>query len=265
MIASEVTKQHRQLFSNKRVYFTFLVWPVTVVATTYFMYQPFQGGAGGASVAFLGDNSSVFMFALTGQLGYTFFYSMTESAWRLAGERYQGTLEIVFLSPVNRLAFLMGQALVFLFQAVWMFTVLYVAIVLWIKVSVGTALVMGAVGILVLTVSAFAWGTFLNSVFLLSRDSGLLYQIFQDPVSVLSGVQVPVQALPSAVRGVAQAIPLTVSLQIIRSGLAGGDLRSAGTSLLILLPVCGLLFLVAWFLTGVGERRARKFGEYGLF
>lgn len=71
-----------------------------------------------------GREGALLLFIVTGYLGFTFLYSVVQTAWVNAGlERVSGTLETLFLTPANRLALVIGNSLMGLLESVWMFFV----------------------------------------------------------------------------------------------------------------------------------------------
>lgn len=119
MIYAEIVKQQRHDYHSPYVYFSLLIWPILGFLEIYFTYKPFAvNGYMGIS-----DAKELLAFLGTGSMAYTCFWSMVQNAWTMANqERRGGTLEVVFLTPANRLAIYYGKALGALLQEVWMFT-----------------------------------------------------------------------------------------------------------------------------------------------
>ena len=59
---------------------------------------------------------------------------------------------------------------------------------------------MYAVAVLALLLPAVAWGAFLNSLLMFSRDSAFLYTLLDDPLWFVAGVRLPLFALPAWVK-----------------------------------------------------------------
>ena len=85
---------------------------------------------------------------------------------------------------------------------------------------------MYAVAALALVIPAVVWGAFLNSLLLFSRDSAFLYTLLDDPLWFVSGVRLPLFAMPLAIKAVGLAFPLTSSLAVLRGALLDGETLS---------------------------------------
>jgi ABC-2 type transport system permease protein len=170
----------------------------------------------------------VLLFVATGMLGYAFFWSLVQSAWQFSFERFAGTLELLFLSPANRLVLMLANG--------------------------------------VMALPAVAWGTCLNSLFIFSRDSSFLYTILEEPMSFFAGVRIPLLSLPVWAQVIGLVFPLTTSLTVLRGILLeGAVLATVWPQLLFLLAVSIALFIAAAVILRVGERHARRTGSLSLF
>lgn len=105
LLWAEMVKEHRHSFHSKMVYFSLLIWPAIMFVTAYYSFAPFRLGADSPLARFLSPEQLP-LFLLTGYLGYIFFWCLVQSAWQMSFEREAGTMEMIFISPVNRLAFL---------------------------------------------------------------------------------------------------------------------------------------------------------------
>ncbi|MEM5597273.1 hypothetical protein AAHB53_15070 [Niallia circulans] len=65
-------------------------------------------------------------------------------------------------------------------------------------------------------------GGFLNIVFLFSRDAGILFTIFEEPMQFFSGVRIPILAFPIWGKAIAYLFPLTYVLDIFRDLVLNG-------------------------------------------
>ena len=267
IITAETLKQHRTLFSSRLIYFSLFIWPALQLASAYYTFQPFSGSSTVAHQWSLATNPrTIFLFFTTGMLGYTFFWSLVQSAWHFSFERFNGTLELLFLSPANRFMLVLANGAAALIQSVWLFFVFTIGIILLVGGLHVANAAMFLVAFLGLLIPAIAWATFLNSLFIFSRDSGFLYTILDDPMSFLAGVKIPLLAFPFWVRLIGLIFPLTTSLIILRGALLeGADIIALSGQLLFLLVFSALLLLLSVFLLKRGEEHARKSGSLTLF
>lgn len=267
IIAAESLKQHRALFGSHLVIFSLMLWPALHLATAYYTFTPLASAPGLADRwPLAADPRAIVLFFATGALGYTFFYSLVASAWHFSYERQQGTLELLFLTPASRLLLVLANSGMALLQSTWLFlsfTIGIFALVGGLRLAHPAML---GVAFLALLVPAVAWGTFLNSLFLFSRDAAFLYTIFQEPMEFFAGSRIPLFAMPGWAQIVGILLPLTASLAVLRGTLLEARaLPDVVTELLILAVLSSLLLLASAWLLRVGEERARRTGSLVLF
>lgn len=267
VLKAELVKQHRNYFQSKMIYFSMLVWPALSFAAAYNMYRPFIASPELARrLVPNGDTRAVALFILTGYLGYTFFWSLVQSAWQFSWERFHGTLEGLFLTPASRLGFLLGNGLAALIESVWLFFVFAAGVLAVLGLLTAVPLWAYLLALIGLALPAAGWGTLLNSIFIFSRDSGFLYTILDEPMGFFAGVRVPTAVFPLWARFIGFIFPLTFSLRVVRglllgtTGLATGLLQIGGLTLL-----AAALIAVAAILVRSGEAHAKRTGSLTLF
>ncbi len=248
IFAAEGLKQHRRLFGQPLVVASMLLWPLLQLVTTYYTLRPVA----------LHLRYPLLGFLATGTLAWAFFFSLVQSSWNFAFERTTGTLELLFLTPAHRLTLMLANGSGALLQNAWLLTCFF-------AVLDSADLWAYPVVLIALLVPAMAWGAFLNSLMVFSRDSAFLYTILDDPMWFVAGVRLPVSALPGLLRVLGAALPLTGSLAVVRGAL----LEHQG--LRQLLPGLGLLALMSAALLGaavlvlrIGEARVRRSGGLAL-
>lgn len=267
IFAAEARKQHRRIFGRPIVVFSMLVWPVLTLATTYYTMLPVLGSpAAVARWPLAADPHRLAAFLAAGALAYTFFFSLVQSAWHFSFERVSGTLEALFLTPASRLALVVANGSGALVQNAWLFGAFAIAA----AAASGTLRVaspwMYPVAIVALLVPAVAWGAFLNSLLMFSRDSAFLYTLLDDPLWFVSGVRLPLFALPLWIKAIGLAFPLTTSLAVLRGLLLEGQgVRQLAGDLALLGALSAVLFGLTAMLLRVGERHAQRTGSLQLF
>lgn len=267
VFAAEALKQHRILFGSPLVTFSLLIWPGLQLAATYYAFKPFENAPGLAeNWPLAADPRAILLFFTTGSLGYTFFWSLVQSAWHFSYERANGTLEMMFLTPANRLALVLANGASALMQNTWLFFAFSVALIAFVGGLHVAYPLMFVVAFFALLVPAVAWGVFLNSLLMFSRDSGFLYTILEDPMSFFAGVRIPLLALPFWARLIGLVFPLTTSLIVLRGALLdGATIATLWPQMGILLGISALLILLSIWLLHVGENHARRTGSLTLF
>lgn len=152
-----------------------------------------------------------------------------------------------------------------LLQNAWLLTCFTVAALTGFGALSVSAWWMYGIVLLALLIPAVAWGAFLNSLLVFSRDSAFLYTILDEPLWFVSGVRLPHFALPAAVQVVGAVFPLTGSLLAVRGALLEQRTASELAPTLLGLGALSVLLLVAASaILRVGETRARKTGALSL-
>ncbi|NML50148.1 ABC transporter permease [Streptomyces sp. R302] len=266
VFAAEALKQHRRLFGQPLVVFSMLVWPVLQLATTYYTLRPVATASpAAANWPLAADPERLLAFLATGTLAYAFFFSLVQSAWHFSYERATGTLELLFLSPANRLVLMIANGAGALLQNAWLLTCFTVAGLTGFGALAVSSWWMYGVVLLALLIPAVAWGAFLNSLLVFSRDSAFLYTLLDEPLWFVAGVRLPDFALPLTVQIVGAVFPLTGSLYALR-----GALLEHRTLTDLALPLTGLavlsavLLLAAALMLRLGEARAQRTGRLAM-
>ncbi len=214
----EIKKQQRNYFNSWSTYISLLVWPVLTLAVSYYSYLSFDLEVLTKIGIHSADDLAVFL--LTGALCYNCFWLMVQSAFFMLNERENGTLEMVFMTPASRMGILYGRSLGVFNQGIWFF-VFYMVMVMVIRgTDAGTVTGLPAVFVSLL-VSAVIWGGFMNAVFITSRDASFWFILCDEPMKLLSGVQLPVTVMPFILRALSVIFPLTYCLDIARSFFSG--------------------------------------------
>ncbi len=265
IIAAEAVKQYRSTIHSTRVLFSLLIWPVIEFFTIYYIYKPFLDQSYDTYLTKWVNQNSIFIFVLLGSLGYIIFYSFVNSSRRFSFERVMGTLELIYMSPANRLAILIGNSIVSLIQSVFLFgTFACSYIIIFSKIDINNPILI-FIAFLVLIISSISWGIFLNAIFIFSRDTGIFYVIFQAPMQLLSGVKVPYKAMPLWSQIIGAVFPLTWSLKIMRSILCeNADFRGIAFDLIIVGAISAIYVMLTVLLLRLGENHMKKNGNMNL-
>lgn len=265
-IKAEAIKQHKSVYHSSLMYFSMLIWPVLDLLIAYYSYKPFEGSATSEIIAKWVGEDKIFAFILFGYISFMFFKCFVQSAWRFSYERTSGTLEIIYLTPANRLGIMLGNALASLFESAWMFTVFcFGAIVLFTDLNISN-IFMPIIAVLSLVIPSICWGIFMNSLFMFSRDTGIFFTIFQSPMELFGGAKIPFPAFPMWAKLIGGFFPLTWSASVVRKiFMHGAVLTDIRVELLLLSLICVALFILTLFLLRKSEDYARKTGNMALF
>jgi len=176
-------------------------------------------------------------------------------------ERRYGTLELLFAAPTQLVGPILGACLGA--AALGLVSIVLALGVGWLAFDVHTPLVRLpgiAVASVVAVLGLAAFGLVIAGVFVLARQTRMLVNLLEYPVWVCSGLLVPSEALPDALRLVGLALPTTWALQLLRA-TADGSLPAAlrAGAVLVLLTVAFVALGV--LLLGRMERAARDRGD----
>lgn len=257
----EMFKQSQNYYNTWQTYISLLLWPVFNSFATYYLYQTFDLST--LNKYGIDSLNSLLVFIFIGTMGYNCFWSMVQSALFMQDERKNGTIEIVFLTPANRLAVVYGRALGGILQNVWMFVFFIMVIIFFYRGFNAFSIVLIPIAFLILLVSSVVWGGLINSIFLISRDTDFWFGICDSPMELLSGVKLPVAAFPLVFRVLSYIFPLTYCLAIIRNIFISNKIEML--SIIMLVIVLGGLVFITILILKFAEKNNRKTGNLQLY
>jgi ABC-2 type transport system permease protein len=254
----------RQRDLYRRYWVWEVVWLVySIVSTLSIGYLASGLGAGGGSGARAGI-AGVQLYLLIGSLLWSYLSLVFfEVSFAIAWERWEGTIEYTFMAPVRRVTHLLGICSFAIVYAMVRSVIILIVVGLAFRLDLSHADILAALVVLAAaTLPVLGLGIFTSILPLLSPEKGEQMTVaVQGVLLLVSGVYYPLTVLPTVLRVVGQASPLTYTLTGIRSALldhAGvGDLLGTVALLLamgvVLIPG-GILFFAR------AERRAKRLG-----
>jgi len=265
VLRAEMRKQHSNRFFGRSIYISLFVWPLLTFITAYYSYKPFRLDRITGGLDYVNE-SNLIIFVLMGYLCLIFFRCFVQSAWFFSTERTYGTLELVYMTPANRLAFIMGNAAASLFESVWLFVVFALGIFALNAPGFKVNMLCAAVGILLLLILSMLWGMLLNALFLFSRDSAFLFTILEEPMEIFAGIKVPTLVFPLWAKAIGAVFPLTYIAEMLRRIFLRGDGFTEIRGFVLISLLAGLIMLFATIIClRLGERYAKKTGNMALF
>lgn len=263
IVIAEMKKQHGNYFHNKTIYISLFLWPLLSFITTFYSFKTFDLSK--SEVPYI-TPENVVIYLLLGYMCMSFFRSLVQSAWRFSFERVSGTLELIFLSPANRVAVLFGNAISSMFESVYVM-VIFTIFMLGLKNEVILAKAIPCIVVFLLVCAmAIAWGMLLNAVFLFSRDSSFLFTVLEEPMEIFSGVKVPTIIFPLWAKAISVIFPLTYALEAVRKVvLLGSSLSDIRGYILIGTAFILLFFIGILIIINIVERHTRATGNLTLF
>lgn len=258
ILTAEIKKLIKNRYWNRSMYFSFVIWPILILANTFFVYLSFDF----RQLQKFGIHTSkeLTLFLWIGALGLNLFFSMMQSAIDMSQERKNGTLEIIFISPCSKVLLLYSRALSTILENIWI-TCFFFFTFLWFYGSSFFHFFTGKIfAFILLSISAVFWGGFMNSIFLFSRDATFLYNIIDMPMDLFSGVRFPVRVFPKTLQIVSGVYPLTYALNIMRGAFLAEKILWHD---IIFLAI--ILFIIAVLTVGITKVAEKNGKEKGSF
>jgi ABC-2 type transport system permease protein len=227
----------------------------------------------------LGNEESEVFRTYTGSGDYLGFLLIGSMLWAtldsalwgvgntLRWEQQSGTLEYLWVSPVARTDLLTGQALGeagwVLINVLGQFTILSV-IFGWNITTINV--VLSFLAFLIMFIGMLGFGFLFASLIMIFKEPGVLTELTDMVLFIISPVRYPIQGLPLVIRAIAFVLPFTWGATIIR------DLFITQKSWLLVLHSFTWLILIDAILWYLGyyvfkkvELRTRKTGNLGSY
>jgi ABC-2 type transport system permease protein len=259
IVLTEAVKSLKIYFFSARTLFWAVALPLGNGLYLYFLYLPFATKSLNLQLNSTTYSVDLVGFTVVGQLLYSFFTMMLLAGASFDAERWQGTLEVLLLSPANRLAVLLGGALANALNYMWMLAALVLSWIIFIHASVFVADFAALFISLVLSYLAIiALGMCLETIYIYSRRGSIFTAWLQEPVMFLSGQVFPLQSLPTFLFPLSYLLPLTFGLMAVRLTLLSG-----ASMCIVAFPLAALALMTVIFFTlasvsvGYAERRAK--------
>jgi ABC-2 type transport system permease protein len=194
-----------------------------------------------------------------------FSVNLTAFAQRLRTDQTTGTLEVLFTMPPR-------ASLVVLASASYQITYALVVGGLTVAIAVGfgmrfdtsaASVLVGLAALVASLVLFAATGVAFAGFVVVFKRAETITALASAALSLLAGVYYPVQLMPHPLRVLAEIIPFTWALQVMRGALLGAQLPLARLGELAL--AAAALLPVAMWLFSVALDRARRSGTLGQY
>lgn len=197
-------------------------------------------------LAFIIRNPGDVRSLVPGLIGLTILFSTTSmEAIVITFERRIGSLERLFLSPVRLPAILAGKLLGGMVFGLGI-TAIVSIVALLIYPSANINWIMFLLALLLSSSSCAALGAFVSVAVKEVFEAQTLANFIRFPMMFLGGVFVPVATLPVWLQVIARFLPLTYSVEALRTAVEGGSWSTAWLDLGML-----LFFSIGLFVLGV--------------
>jgi ABC-2 type transport system permease protein len=216
----------REIALSKRYWAWEIVWLVYGIVTS--LSVAYIGLAAPAISGNQVDEAAVSRFVLyllVGTIAWRFLGIIFENIGEvIAWERWEGTIEYTFMSPVPRLTHLLGMCAATLVRALAFSIGILAAVTLFVPVDLSHANVVSALVLLGVGALAFVGLGIASAAFpLMWTEKGLqMAYIVQAVVLLVSGVYYPVSVLPGWMQLLSTISPATYVIRGMRSALMDG-------------------------------------------
>jgi ABC-2 type transport system permease protein len=199
---------------------TFFVWTAANTLTIVFIGKGVEAAGGDVDVNRL---TTILLIGavIWSYLGIIFEILTETVAW----ERWEGTIEYTFMSPLSRPVHLIGMGIFAVLYGVVRAGVVFVVIALFFGLHMPSANFVSAVVLLAIASVSFIGIGMMTAVLpLISPEKGTqLGYIAQGLMLVVSGVYYPVSVLPEWMQWLSTISPATYALDGIRDAILSGD------------------------------------------
>jgi ABC-2 type transport system permease protein len=193
-------------------------------------------------------------FAIAGQLDFNLIVSGLIALVILFGttsieavavvlEKQTGTLERLQVSPISFFTLILGKALAGLFFGIVLATIVFIPMVLFSGISVANPfLVFVVIGLSSLTFSAL--GVLVSAYANWVPEAQMLSNFLRFPMAFLSGAFISLDLMPYQLVIVARFLPLTYSIEALRSSMTHFAVTSTYLLDILVLSLFALAFLI---------------------
>ncbi|HLQ05314.1 MAG TPA: ABC transporter permease [Verrucomicrobiae bacterium] len=256
----------REIALSKRYWAWEIVWLVYGIVTS--LSVAYIGLAAPAISGGQVDEAAISRFVLyllVGTIAWRFLGIIFENIGEvIAWERWEGTIEYTFMSPVPRLTHLLGMCVATLVRALAFSIGILAAVTLFVPVDLSRANVLSALVLLAVGALAFVGLGIASASFpLMWTEKGLqMAYIVQAVVLLVSGVYYPTTVLPGALQALSVISPATYVIEGMRRALLdGADLPSLWPFVWPALLIGALSIPVGLRLFVWAERFAKRTGR----
>jgi len=256
----------REIALSKRYWAWEIVWLVYGIVTS--LSVAYIGLAAPAISGGQVDEAAISRFVLyllVGTIAWRFLGIIFENIGEvIAWERWEGTIEYTFMSPVPRLTHLLGMCVATLVRALAFSIGILAAVTLFVPVDLSRANVVSALVLLAVGALAFVGLGIASASFpLMWTEKGLqMAYIVQAVVLLVSGVYYPVSVLPGWMQVLSTISPATYVIRGMRAALMdGADLTTLWPEVWPALVVGVLSIPIGLRLFVAVERYAKRTGR----
>jgi len=263
VIWNEVIKNIKTLLAYPIIIVFWAVFPIFWFIPFILQGQAFVGGLESPSFAEVTGSGEYIPFIVIGAVlnSYvnTLLYGMGEN---IRKEAYQGTLDYVLASPINKAYVLIGKALSeSLSSTIFALSQLTISVLLFgIRITLEVVVPVFFVVIL-LVLGLYGMALIMAAISLMYKQSHDLSESIGYIFYIFAPVRYPIESLPTWAQIFGKLIPITYALIIVRSLiLLGSNLSAVYFEVLALLIIDFVLIFAGFYLFNWMEKKTKKSG-----
>jgi len=245
------------------IFFVFTSWVISTFMPTTGATQFFPSKTGGTTdyMSYLSIG-----FASTGFI----FSAAFGGSYAIRGEQQEGTAELVFLTPANKIAWLLGKMMGQLIFGLMSFSIILSCglLLFGFQPTVQPNVPAAIISILLTMLAMTSFGFVYAGTCFLAKKEEELTQVLWPLLTFFSGLAFPVDVLPEWGRMISFFIPLTWGIDATRRSLllgAGVSDPSMITALCVLSLLTVALLPIGALLFSKLEKAARRKGTLGTY
>lgn len=261
IIVSTFKSEFRRTFLNDSInkfyFFSMILWPIISLIQIFYNMQAFP--ITDIQIASLRYEDQLIYFIFIGYCVYIIFSNAVQSAWRLGGERYQGTLSQIFIAPIKKNLWLYARTLSLILSNSWFFITIF--IIGNFVYSDTYEYILASTFILV--VASWIWASFLGSICISLRDATVVYVLLESSQNTFSGAKVPLSKSPRLIKVIGSLFPISYTIIYLRDILLYKEIISISAIWCLCINI--FVILLTKIVLEVGERHMKKVGSFDLF
>jgi ABC-2 type transport system permease protein len=174
-------------------------------------------------------------------------------------ERAQGTIEALFLSPMNFVAYMSGMAAAsFATSSVDVLLLFSLGNILGFRVQ-HIDVILLTIGVFLMVLALFGLGLIVNAITLTFRDRVNTANTLMTVLLVFSGIVCPIALMPSWAQIISKTVPFTYGLDILRSALIyTSDMANILSAIINITLLASLYIIIGIMLLKRIENNSRK-------
>lgn len=211
--------------------------------------------------------SDIIGFLVIGRIVYGLTFSTVWSTGRsLDYEQMAGTIESLIATPANLFTIISGYGWANMLLNWWLLIIPVIGMIFFdSKINLANWPLILLTTFLML-ICLVGIGVCLSGIYIMARAASFLAHVLQQPFHFFTGINFPVQLLPTLLQIISYAIPVTYALFVLRKCM----LLQIGPAeifpdLLMLAFVAALTNILAYFFLKFAVKHAKKTGNISLF